>query len=615
MKRFLLPVLAGVGVILLIAGVAIERMSSRADAVEAVPVALINRDEPVTVGEGDQEQTIAAGRTLAADIVTGTKSPLEWTIIDAEAAGVAETDYYATVTIPENFSAVISGLQDGDVGHATVTLETDDPANPLAAQIARDVTEASTAALNDDVTSTYLETVYESYDSVGAAVDDATAGATELSGSAQQLVAGADELAAGAHDLAAGAQDAAASGQALSTGAATVAGGSASVTDGANSLSASLDDATAAATETLVPLASTAAGQSAEVAESLAALTQRCPPIAGSAYCAAVAAAAQASVTSAQSAAATASTAAGLSSGLATASSASAQLTAGAADVSSGAASLVQGSTELAAALDGLSAGADTIARSSDTVASGAHDVADGAASLTEGLNQLAGSVPTYDESIRVDLADAVASPVRVSTAGASTGGPEAFVAIAAALAIWVGGAAMFVRRPAVPPWALSAGGRATRAVAIGLAPRLGVAALCALTLWTLLATLGSAGSNPGALLILLLLGAVCLTAVLHAIFTATGRAGFLVAGILGLIQVAAAGLFAPIEMAGSSWQTISELMPLSRLVRLLRDIAVDQPIEPLSSTALLAVWLLLAVTISVVATRTRATYRYRTVP
>lgn len=613
MKRFLVILLASTGLIVLSAGLAVDRMSSRANAVEEVPVALVNRDEPVTAGEGDREQTVAAGRMLAAEITTGAESPLAWTIIDADAASLVETDYDAIVTIPEDFSAVISGLQDGDAEQATVTLETDDPTSPLAAQIVGEITEASTAAFNDDITSTYLETVYESYDSIGAALGDAADGATELTDSAQQLAHGSDELVAAASGLAAGAQGAAASGQSLSTGATDVAGGTADVAGGAADLSASLGDAAAAATDTLVPLASTAAGRSATVAETLAGLARSCPPAAGASYCAAVAAAAQEGVASAQSAAATESTASGLSSGLAAASAASTELAAGAAEVSTGARSLDQGSDELAAALDDLASGAESVATAADGVSSGAHGVADGAASLTDGLRQLEESVPAYDESTHVDLADAVAAPAKVALAGVSPGGPELFAAVAVVLALWLGGAAMFVRRPAVPPWALAAGGRLTRAVAIGLVPRLAVASLGALTLWAVLAVLGAAGPSPGVLLILIVCGALCVTAVLHAVFAAAGRAGFLVAGVLGVIQLAATGLFAPIEMAGPAWQTASELMPLSRLAQLARDVLLDSPIEPLGPAAVLVLWSVLAVTVSLVATRTRATHRPRT--
>lgn len=613
MKRFLGTVLASTGLIVLMAGLAIDRMSSRADAVEEVPVALINRDEPVTPEDGEQEQTVAAGRILAAEIVTGAETPLAWTVIDADAASLVETDYFAIVTIPEDFSAIISGLQDGDAERATITLEADDPTSPLAAQIVGEVTEASTAAFNDDVTSTYLETVYESYESISAAVSDATDGATALADSARQLADGTDELVSATSGLAAGAQSAAATSQSLSTGATDVAGGAADVAGGAGELSTSLRDAAAAATETLVPLASTTTARSAAAAATLTELAQSCPATAGSSYCAAVAAAAQEGIAAAQSAAATESTASGLSSGLTAASAATTQVATGAAEVSSGARSLAQGSEELAAALGGLASGADSVARSTDGVSSGAHGVADGAASLTDGLHQLEDSVPTYEETTHVDLADAVASPATVSLTGVSAGGPELFAAVAIALALWVGGAAMFARRPAVPPWTLAAGGRPVRAVAIGLAPRLALASLGALALWVLLLVLGVAGPSPGLLLILILLGAACLTTVLHALFAAAGRAGLLIAGVLGVIQLAATGLFAPIEMAGPTWQTVSELTPLSRLAQLARDVMLDNPIEPLSSAAVLALWTVLAIAVSITAARARGTRRRRT--
>lgn len=604
LKRTLIATGAAVGVMLVVAGTLLGSLSNRTSATDVVPVALVNLDEPVVVGEGDDEQTVAAGRLLAAEITQGSDSLLAWTIIDSEAADVSLDEYAAIITIPETFSTTISGLREGTPDTASITIETNAPASPVAARIATEVTTASTQVFDDDFTSTYLESVFLSYDGISEAVGESAEGAVALAEATADLFDASASLADGAAQVASGTQGVEDGAWSLADGAATAADGATGVAEGASSLAGTLSALSSSSSSTLLPAADASASASAGVTTALASLAASCPPTVGAAYCDQVAAAATASAGASQAASGTAAAASGITDALGASAAGGVSLADGAAASAAGAGSVTEGAVSLAEGAAELSASSDALAQGASDLSAGAASLTDGATSLADGLAELEDAVPTYGEDAAVELAEAVASPTSINTVGQNAAGSTAFAALAVGIALWIAIALLFQRRPAVPEWALASGGSTIRAVLLGFAPRAGIAATGAIVLWLALLATGATGSGAGALLGVIITGAIVLTAVLQGIHAVFGRRAWIVVVGLGIVQVIAASLYAPLATAPGILQSMSDALPLSIVMKLARDAVFGLQLAGTGAGMTLAVWLVAALTASAFAAR-----------
>lgn len=606
LRGALIAVGAVTGVMLVLAGIVLGSLSNRLTATDVVPVALINRDEPVTTGEGDDEQTVAAGRLLAAEITRGSESVLSWTIIDGDTEDASLDRYAAVVTIPESFSATMSGLREGTPESASIILETRTPASPVAGRIATEITTASAEVFDDDFTSAYLANVFLSYDGISEAVGESADGATTLAGGAADLSDASTSLADAATQVATGAASVEDGSVSLAEGAGSAAQGAQGVAEGASSLASSLSAVEASALTTLVPATEGSAGASAGLASALATLAAACPPTAGATYCAQVAATAQASGDASRAAAGADAAAKGITEAVGAAAAGAGSLRDGAADSAAGAASVAAGASSLTSGASELASSTSSLAGGASEVEAGAVALTDGAVALADGLDELQAAVPTYGEDSAVELADAVTSPTTLLAVGDDPAGRNGFTALAIGAALWVASAALYQRRPAVPGWVLSSGGSSIRAVFLGLAPRAALMVTGALLLWLAFTITGSAGSQAEALLGIVVAGAIVVTATAQAIYLVFGRRAWLVMVALGIVQVVAASLYAPLSTAPGLLRSLSDALPLSVVMRLARDAVFALPHTASAAGATLAVWLVLALATSLLALRAR---------
>ncbi len=98
---------------MLLGGLILWSMADRAEHSDRVPTAVVNLDKPITE---KGQQPIYAGRLLASELTsprTETDTTLGWELTDSRDAeeGLANGDYYAVLTIPEDFSQKLSGIQ------------------------------------------------------------------------------------------------------------------------------------------------------------------------------------------------------------------------------------------------------------------------------------------------------------------------------------------------------------------------------------------------------------------------------------------------------------------------------------------------------------------------
>lgn len=187
---------------------------------DAVPVAVVNEDEPVTV-DGTE---IAAGDQLVENMF---EDPVfGWELTDSQdaAAGLETGDYYITITVPKDFSAKLASGADGTPEKAAIDMRRNDANGFVVGIMAETVQKQLHDQLNSAATTAYFESVYGSLETLRNGVGQAKDGAHELSDGLEDAVDGSGELATGLEQASEGAG-------ALADGATEVAGGTQTIAD------------------------------------------------------------------------------------------------------------------------------------------------------------------------------------------------------------------------------------------------------------------------------------------------------------------------------------------------------------------------------------------------
>lgn len=610
----LLPLLTG--------GLLAWSWSGRAEAVDQVPLAIVNEDTVVT---GDQP--MAAGRALTAALVhpdDGTPA-LGWRTTDAATAqaGLADGTYRAVLTIPEDFSAAVLSAGTDDPEQARLDLQTDPTSTDVATLAAQAVTTAAADTLGDQVTTAYLENVLAGVDtlgtSLGAAADgagaladgagrladgtatlaDGTARLTEATGT---LADGTDQLTTGAGALADGLGTLASSATTLADGATGLATGTAGLVDGTAALA---DGATAAATgaTSLTQGATATADGAATLADGLAQLDAQCPLASPSAaFCAQLATAAAASADLATGTQTVADGTATLGDSLTGLTDATARLSAAAVQVDAGADQLASGTGALATGAGGAADSARTLVDATATVAGGTHDVATGtqdlaegaqqvadgaddltggAADLADGLAEGADAAPATTTAQQEQIASVVTRPVGVTTSPLAPVDGRLGAASAAA-ALWLGAlATLLAGRRGLRPDDLDAPTATPRLLRAVLAPRLAVAALQGVVVTGAVAALGTDPDRALAVGALTLLTAAALTLLATGATLRGGRTGVLALAALTALQLAALGGLVPVETAPAPLRTLAALLPLGAYGDAATALSDGHPVDP----------------------------------
>jgi RND superfamily putative drug exporter len=405
---------------------------------------------------------------------------------------------------------------------------------------------------------------------LAAATAGVASGAAGLVTGADQLHAGTSRLAATAPQLESGIAQSATGAAQLATGAAQLATGSRQVADGTATLAASVP-ALAGAIADAATGADKLAGGAGDVATGVEAL---------------------------------ASGAEGLAAGARTTATGASKLADGTAAAADGASKLADGT---AAAADG----ARLVAEEVQGLATDGQAVADDAADLALELRDDASALPTYSEQERAALGEVVADPVDVEAsrlnpvATTEAGLAPSFLAIS----LWVGALAIYLVVPALlgrldrRRWWLGALAGFAAGALIGIVQAL-------VTVLVLRFGLGIEVAGLPQLLLWAALAAVVFVAIVQAFVALFEYRGWLVALLLLVLQVAAAGIIVPAATAPGFLQLVNALMPLGYVIDVARSLIAGAPPTLLPAFAVLAAWLVgsLLVTLTVAfrsATRT----------
>jgi len=548
--------------------------------VDTIRVAVVNEDEPVTTDDGEK---VDAGAQMVAELKQ--EPVVDWTTTDAAAAadGLANGRYLMTLTIPQDFSANLASVAEGNPTSAKVILARDGANGFIVSVASRGAALELQERINQAATEAYLRVAFGQLDELRDGIHDAADGA-------QQLADGAKEAHDGAASLESGLGDAVDASGKLATGADKVADGNekiAGVVDpvvddivpALPTIADATDDLTGAVADLTDAVSGGSTGIDAAtraVVAQLDALAKADPDLA-----------ADPGFQRAQDAA---QQAADRADDIDTAAS---EVAKAAGDVDTKVTSINKGVPALQAKLTGARDDIDDLATGARQVSDGladltpalkkaqdgAGDLADGTASLQKGattladkLGRAADRVPQVDDPAAT--ASSLSSPSLIDERGvnqaATYGAGLAPFFFGIALCVF-GVVAFTVLRPVNPRGLTSRAG----SFGVELAGFLPVATIGVVGGWVLTGIIAVAlGLDPVSwprLLGLVTLGSLAFTAVAHALRTAFGVVGSSVALVLLMLQLTSCAGIYPVQTLPGFFQVIHPLLPMTYVVDGLR--------------------------------------------
>lgn len=598
--------------------------TGRADRVDRIPVAVVNEDQIVT-----EPTTVAGGRALTASLTDPTDADprLAWTLTDADdaAQGLRSGEYYAVLTIPEDFSAALVSTAGDQPQSGRITLQSNGAASVTVPYLSQAVVVAAADALGQQSTEGYLKNVYGGFNQIAdsnqqaadsaAQLADGTAqladgavqlddGTEELAGGLDALASGAEELQQGAASLSTGAEEVARGSRELTTGSADVARGAGSLARSSGTLAdggrdlARLTGEVARGAEVVGRATDRLAQGSQGLAADLRALRSQCGASgADVAFCARLdRLAVRATAVGAGSRVVdrgvdglgratgvvrdeTRALAAGqreLARGARDLAAASDRVAAGSRRVADGAVSVAGGATELDAATGSVAGGAASSATAagelvtgSQTLSSSAGQADSGAEQLSQGLAKGAAESPTYTDDQQTALAGTVSQPVVLSSSVEHAAHDDGWlVAAIVGLVLWLGAVAASLGvdvlggiRHALTPVS------SRRLALVQALPVLGLALAQVAAVLLALAVLGVGMVSALGFGALSVLAAVCFGLVAYTLRLGGGWVGVGVGVLLLVVQLASLGNVLPLETAPAAVQVLNGLLPLTAYV------------------------------------------------
>jgi putative membrane protein len=191
---------------LIIAGLFVFGLWNPMDRLGTVTAAIVNNDEPVTING----QLTPLGRLLTAGLVDGVDGApnYKWIVTNEAGAdkGLADGSYVAAVTIPRDFSknATSSMVDTAHPVQALIDVKTTDKSKLVDDAITTVIASAAVNAMNQQLTSSYLENLFIGFSSLSSNLGTAATGAHSLATGMDALAAGTKKLSSGTNAFANG---------------------------------------------------------------------------------------------------------------------------------------------------------------------------------------------------------------------------------------------------------------------------------------------------------------------------------------------------------------------------------------------------------------------------
>ena len=189
-KKLMIAITAVIFVPILYAGMFLWAFWDPYDHLEDVPVAIVNEDNGYEF-EGEY-------LTLGDELVDNLKEEdaFDFHFVDKEAGyqGLRDQDYYILIEIPENFSQRSTTLMDDSPEKLELLYVPNESFNFLASQIGETAMLQIEMALEEKITETYAETIFDKITEVADGLEDASDATEELHDGAGELKDGSEKL-------------------------------------------------------------------------------------------------------------------------------------------------------------------------------------------------------------------------------------------------------------------------------------------------------------------------------------------------------------------------------------------------------------------------------------
>ncbi len=162
--------------------------------IDNLPVAIVNSDKG---NKGDVlVQSIKNSKKLKISVVSKEKAE----------DGLDNKNYYAVITIPDDFTSSMESAATNKKRHATITYSPNQKSNYLASQIINSVVTAVEKNLDNQVNSEIVKSLSENVESVPENLDTISDGFSKLKDGTSKLEDGSKELSSGTSTLKGGAE-------------------------------------------------------------------------------------------------------------------------------------------------------------------------------------------------------------------------------------------------------------------------------------------------------------------------------------------------------------------------------------------------------------------------
>lgn len=569
--------------------VVVLTLAPQRDSDTTVPVALVNQDVPVKSGD----TYLAVGKLLTQNLVSA--GAVDWVLTDTVTAttGLADGDFLAVVTIPEDFSQTATTIATDAPTVSTLSVQTSTAHGYVGGVIAQALSTGIPAGVSTQLTQQFLEGTLTAFTDLNTGISAAASGAGGISEGLAAATDGAGLLADGNATLA--------------EGLGTMTGVLAQLPAGARGLG----DLTAAGAVASGDLSLRLLGRSAEAGaidlaqdDTVAALALLADRILADPTAPASSLAADVASLQALAAGIDASLA-GQSEALAGDAVTAGEVAVGAGVISALSAPVAEGLGQLSKAAGVATRGAETIAEGGRGLTAGLSALTTGSDSLASGLADAAASIPSYTTTQSADIATVVAKPITVHTT--STGGPATGIASSLAtlapIAQWLGAIATFLIVAPFARGALTTAAPARRIAGDGALVVTALALVQALLVWGALLFSGISGERFAVAGAFAAIMALSFAFVHQALVAFLPRAGLILSITFLGLQIAAAGTLSPQALSPAASGPLS-ILPLSIALQGTQDLVGGSLHGVLASVTGLALWAVVGLLGTVAAVR-----------
>ncbi|GKV69058.1 phage infection protein [Sporosarcina sp. NCCP-2716] len=237
-RKMIVPMIAILFIPVLYAGMFLWAFWDPYANMDALPVAVVNMDE----GADYEGEHLDLGNELVDKLVDSKQFDFQGISKEEARKGLQDQDYYMTIEIPDNFSQHATTLLDETPEKLALIYKPNEGFNFLSAQIGETAMDRIKAEVNEKVSATYAEQLFDSIKEMGDGFGDAAEGAGKLHDGSGKLVSGTDDLKGYLEQLASSTVTLADGSDRLKKGVAEAANGASSLNSGLGTLASGVNE-------------------------------------------------------------------------------------------------------------------------------------------------------------------------------------------------------------------------------------------------------------------------------------------------------------------------------------------------------------------------------------